>query len=457
MQSDVTMNLVIRAGPNLGQSFQFTGQSKIIGRGSGSDIMISDNSLSRKHAAIHPTSNGYIVEDLGSSNGTFINNQRVTGSHLLRSGDSLRLGNTVTFTVGFVGTGVTPDNDGTFIDRGVAPVYPPTVHPAQTVAPQQSSTPWVRILLTIVVLLGIGVIAGGMAYYYMLNSTAAPTISIVNPPNNSTGIVGQELIVQAVVVDEKGLNRIELWVDNQLIRADVVPGEAKTHTSQQGWIPNIAGSHLIEIKAINSSDVQNASPNIVTIMVTEVDTGGSTEASIAGTEVDTDGTTEADIDGTEVSTSGGTATDTGDAEGDTLQTSTPTPVEPGQPTFTASTNLNIRTGPGTVYPRVGSLAAGQSIEVVGRDQSGNWLQVLYPSGPDGKGWLSAAAEYGSATNSNNLPVVVTPPPPTATSLPVQSNTPTSTPTQTPTQTPTPTANSGSCCSAGRLSRFRGPK
>ena len=59
------LTLVIKSGPNSGESFQFTGQSKVIGRGAGSDIVISDTSLSRKHARIQATSYGYNCRGFG--------------------------------------------------------------------------------------------------------------------------------------------------------------------------------------------------------------------------------------------------------------------------------------------------------------------------------------------------------------------------------------------------------
>jgi hypothetical protein len=60
--------------------------------------------------------------------------------------------------------------------------------------------------------------------------------------------------------------------------------------------------------------------------------------------------------------------------------------------------LNVRTGPGMAYPIVGGLSLGDSVEVVGRSAAGpsidsgrsDWLQIVYPSGSDGRGWIAAA-------------------------------------------------------------------
>ncbi|MFN7782385.1 MAG: FHA domain-containing protein [Lysobacterales bacterium] len=63
---------------------------QVIGRHHECDIAIPSEEISRRHAQVKPTADGVLVEDLGSSNGTFINGQRVQ-SGLLKNGDELRL------------------------------------------------------------------------------------------------------------------------------------------------------------------------------------------------------------------------------------------------------------------------------------------------------------------------------------------------------------------------------
>jgi len=63
----------------------------IIGRDEEVDLKVNDCSVSRAHAVIEPTPLGFIVTDLGSTNGTYVNEQRVL-SQLLAAGDRLRTG-----------------------------------------------------------------------------------------------------------------------------------------------------------------------------------------------------------------------------------------------------------------------------------------------------------------------------------------------------------------------------
>ena len=66
-----------------------------IGR-EGCDVNVTDPEVSRRHAAIRAAVGGSLaIEDLGSSNGTFVNGERISVVTVLRDGDSVRLGNTV--------------------------------------------------------------------------------------------------------------------------------------------------------------------------------------------------------------------------------------------------------------------------------------------------------------------------------------------------------------------------
>ena len=62
-----------------------------VGRDATADLMLPDNSVSRQHAVIRKTNQGFELEDLGSTNGTFIGGRQVTKA-TLNSGDTIRFG-----------------------------------------------------------------------------------------------------------------------------------------------------------------------------------------------------------------------------------------------------------------------------------------------------------------------------------------------------------------------------
>lgn len=87
--------LTIQLGPELGVVHTLTGDLVTIGRYTGNTIIIPDEQVSRHHARLTKTTGGYTIEDLGSSNGLFVNSARVVRPVLLSSGDLVRLGTSV--------------------------------------------------------------------------------------------------------------------------------------------------------------------------------------------------------------------------------------------------------------------------------------------------------------------------------------------------------------------------
>ena len=66
----------------------------VIGREEGDVVLDWDNAASRVHARVFPGEEGYWVEDMGSTNGTFVNGHRITGKVLLNRGDVVTVGQT---------------------------------------------------------------------------------------------------------------------------------------------------------------------------------------------------------------------------------------------------------------------------------------------------------------------------------------------------------------------------
>jgi pSer/pThr/pTyr-binding forkhead associated (FHA) protein len=83
---------VMRSGPTPGATFSLEGDQILIGRDSTSNITINDAEVSRKHARLNFQGGKYVLEDLGSTNGTFVNGQRLVSPVVLKSGDVVSLG-----------------------------------------------------------------------------------------------------------------------------------------------------------------------------------------------------------------------------------------------------------------------------------------------------------------------------------------------------------------------------
>lgn len=91
---DACLVQIYPTGPEMGMRYPLTAVSLILGRDPVCDLPINNVYVSRCHARIQPEDDGFSVADLKSTNGTFVNEARVT-SHRLSDGDYLRIGNCI--------------------------------------------------------------------------------------------------------------------------------------------------------------------------------------------------------------------------------------------------------------------------------------------------------------------------------------------------------------------------
>jgi pSer/pThr/pTyr-binding forkhead associated (FHA) protein len=88
------LRLGVISGPYTGRVFAVRGQLTV-GRASGCDLRLDDPKVSRQHATLEPLDGVLLVYDHTSLNGTWVNDARITCSAALRSGDRLRIGESV--------------------------------------------------------------------------------------------------------------------------------------------------------------------------------------------------------------------------------------------------------------------------------------------------------------------------------------------------------------------------
>ncbi len=85
---------VIEGTTHKGKTFSLN-KELTIGRAEDCTVVLDDAYVSQKHARIFPRGDGFVVEDLGSTNGTYLNRQRLTSPAELRRGDQVKIGKTV--------------------------------------------------------------------------------------------------------------------------------------------------------------------------------------------------------------------------------------------------------------------------------------------------------------------------------------------------------------------------
>ena len=122
----VAATLTVHRGPGVGRAFTIDTPTVTIGRHEQCDFQVNDTWVSRQHARITWGGAGYLIEDMNTVNGTYINGERISGPRALRSGDILRLGTQV--ELGFQ-VGATADL------AGAAPIPASQPAPSSGLAP----------------------------------------------------------------------------------------------------------------------------------------------------------------------------------------------------------------------------------------------------------------------------------------------------------------------------------
>jgi hypothetical protein len=128
---------VMRSGPTPGVTFPLEGDQLIIGRDSSNGVAINDAEISRKHSRLSFQGGKYVLEDLGSTNGTFVNGQRLAGPVVLKPGDVVSLGEQIVLMY----DAINMDPGATIASpRAVARMTPPPIQ-QQPVAPVYTAPP----------------------------------------------------------------------------------------------------------------------------------------------------------------------------------------------------------------------------------------------------------------------------------------------------------------------------
>ena len=116
--------LIMRSGPTPGASFTLEGDQLTIGRDATNEITINDAEVSRRHARLTFQGGKYVLEDLGSTNGTFVNGQRLAGPRVLKAGEVVSFGEQIILVFE-----VTSHDDGATMVSPRAGAVPSTARP----------------------------------------------------------------------------------------------------------------------------------------------------------------------------------------------------------------------------------------------------------------------------------------------------------------------------------------
>lgn len=83
--------LIAQSGPIAGQRWSLAKDVFVVGRGAACDLVVPARQVSRHHARVRREGTDYLIEDLGSKNGTHVNGTLLTGPHRLQDGDVIQV------------------------------------------------------------------------------------------------------------------------------------------------------------------------------------------------------------------------------------------------------------------------------------------------------------------------------------------------------------------------------
>ncbi len=84
--------LIVLKGPSIGEKFLIKKDTLTIGRSTNSDILLDDITVSRQHAIIKRIEKEFILKDLNSLNGTYLNGEIIDNDVTLKNGDKIQIG-----------------------------------------------------------------------------------------------------------------------------------------------------------------------------------------------------------------------------------------------------------------------------------------------------------------------------------------------------------------------------
>jgi hypothetical protein len=250
-----------------------------------------------------------------------------------------------------------------------------------------------------------------------------PLVLLLAPINGSIYAEGAQIELHAVALDSgDGVARIEFRVDD----TPVGEVEASQSTGDESldavvsWVATGQTGHLITVEAFradgSSLGFRDTGIKVVSLSAVQLPTGSSeTNASPSPAA-----TGSPELSETSEPQQNTVITPTADQATATPQPTSGNASSGGQPTaLVNAATLNVRQGPGTNYPTVGTLSQGDRVEIVGRNTDSTWWAINFSSGT---AWIFAALTTAQG-NLSQIPLVAPPPAPVSTSAPAATSAP----------------------------------
>jgi hypothetical protein len=225
-----------------GQVFPLRAQTVTLGNQDDNLIVLADPKVSPHHATIswQPETGAYVIRDLGSAAGTYVNEVRIRAPQMLRHGDVIRMGNTV-------------------MDLRLPPPLETAARetlPLTPVLEEPEGSPKSPLLVGVVVALlaGITIVCVILlAILLLTGGKGAPDVIIQSPAAGAQVVAGNEILLQATASGAKDIILLELSVDGTLVGSSSDPVGTSSLMVRKPWLFTTPGEHEISAEAYTAS------------------------------------------------------------------------------------------------------------------------------------------------------------------------------------------------------------
>ncbi|MBN1266189.1 MAG: FHA domain-containing protein [Anaerolineales bacterium] len=218
--------VLIRRGPGSGQIHTITRDRTTIGRLKKNTIIILDQEVSREHAVISRIGEQFFIKDAGSTNGTALNEKPITGSALLKHGDTITLGPNILLT---------------FLCE----------------LPDQQKQPSVLVRYLPILLPLLVVLLFTLLISFALSLEPQPsrtTAQILSPSPGTVFPKGEENTILVAAFSDLTITRVELWIDGDLNEQHTdLEGETAPVYLRTNRVFSSLGQHTLLVRVFDSA------------------------------------------------------------------------------------------------------------------------------------------------------------------------------------------------------------
>ncbi len=256
-----SVTLTMRQGPTPGKRFVLSQNTISIGRLEDNDVVIDEQQISRRHASLTWEKGRFVLRDLGSANGTFLNGVQITAPQELRDGDVIGLSEIL---LAFRSSEPRRGDQTLAMPSSVRERA--RLAAAREVADEEvrGGTTWWPIVAALGLLIVLAAITASL-WISLGGGKTAPAVSISSPADGIEVKTGDKVAVVSTATDKRGVSKIELWVNNVFYIANDAQGQT-SFSVEQNWTPTEVGSYNLEVKAYNLDNVASE-PALVMVKV----------------------------------------------------------------------------------------------------------------------------------------------------------------------------------------------